>query len=57
MAKRPYNDGGGRLTARRDCDASTLTDWLNVVDVDVDGQVDNSDVGERQDSVYCRVWG
>lgn len=51
-----YDSGGGRVTARRNCEASTLTDWLNVVDVDVDGQIDSSNVGERKKSVYCRVW-
>jgi hypothetical protein len=53
---RPYSSGGGRVTARKDCEAGNLTDWLNVVDVDVDGQVDNSDVGERQNDITCRVW-
>lgn len=53
---RPYNSGGGRVTARKNCEASSLTDWLNVVDVDVDGQIDNSEIGEKQARLYCRVW-
>jgi hypothetical protein len=48
--------GGGRVTVRKDCEGSDRTDWLNVVDVDVDGQVDNSELGEGQESVPCRVW-
>ena len=53
---RPNSAGGGRVTARKDCEAGNLTDWLNVVDVDVDGQADNSDVSERQNDITCRVW-
>ena len=53
---RPNSAGGGRVTARKDCEAGNLTDWLNVVDVDVDGQADNSDVGERQNDITCRVF-
>jgi hypothetical protein len=55
-SKRPKNDGGGRVTVRKDCESSDRTDWLNVVDVDVDGQVDNSELGEGQEAVACRVW-
>jgi hypothetical protein len=53
---KPSNSGGGRVTARKDCEASTLTDWLNVVDVDVDGQIDNGELGQRKMSVSCRAW-
>lgn len=54
--RKRYDSGGGRVTARKDCEASTQTDWLNVVDVDVDGQIDSSNVLEKKRTVPCRVW-
>lgn len=53
---RPRKDGGGRTTARRNCDNTALTSWRNHVDVDVIGEIDTAEKPMRQQDVYCRVF-
>ncbi|MQA62929.1 MAG: hypothetical protein GEU86_15875 [Actinophytocola sp.] len=54
---RPRRDGGGRTTARRNCDNTLYTSWRNHVDVDVIGEWDTAEKPMRQANVYCRVYG
>ena len=34
------NKGGGRVNAREPCASDTMTQYLNIVDVDLAGQID-----------------
>ena len=55
---KPKSVSNNRTTARRKCDSTGQSiSWRNHVDVDVDGQVDNSDVPYRQANVMCVVTG
>ena len=50
--------GGNRTAANRPCDSTGLIiSWRNRVDVDVDGEIDTSEVGERQADVACVIVG
>lgn len=56
--RNPLKPGGGssyRVTAHEDCNDDTRVSWRAHVDVDVDGQIDTSEVPYRQADVYCRV--
>jgi hypothetical protein len=51
--------GGGssrRVTARRNCDTTQPTSWRSHVDVDVNWEVDTSEVPFRQADVACRIF-
>lgn len=54
---RPKAAGGGRTTARRDCDNSQVTSWRNHVDVDVIDEGDTAEWPYRQNNVQCRYFG
>jgi hypothetical protein len=55
---KPKAVSNNRTTARRTCDSTAQSiSWRNHVDVDVDGQVDNSDVPYHQANVWCVVTG
>jgi hypothetical protein len=54
---KPYDRGGGRTTARRDCDTARSTSWRNYVDVDVIDEEDTSEQPSSQHRVPCRVVG
>ena len=56
--KQVYAGGGraNRTVARSTCEDYQYTTWRNHVDVDVDGQVDTSEVPYNQANVYCRVY-
>jgi hypothetical protein len=55
-----YPGGGSanRSAANRGCDSTgELISWRNRVDVDVNGELDTSEVFERQADVYCVITG
>jgi hypothetical protein len=55
---KPKAVSNNRVTARRQCDSTGQSiSWRNHVDVDVDGQIDNSDVPYKQQNVNCVVAG
>lgn len=53
--QRPASSGGGWATARQYCASGARTTWLNVVDVDVNGEIDDSSVGTTKRDMACRV--
>jgi hypothetical protein len=53
---RPRSEGGGRSTARSDCDNTAVTSWRNHVDVDVQGEIDTAETPFNQADVNCRVF-
>jgi hypothetical protein len=55
---KPKTVSNNRTTARRACDSTGQSiSWRNHVNVDVDGQIDNSDVPYHQANVWCVVTG
>ncbi|MEO6083319.1 MAG: hypothetical protein ABIQ18_09460 [Umezawaea sp.] len=55
-----YPGGGSanRSAANRPCDSTGASiSWRNRVDVDVNGELDTSEVFERQANVYCVITG
>ena len=52
---KPKVVSNNRTTVRKTCISSVTTGWRNVVDVDVDGQVDDSSTDEKVLDVACRV--
>lgn len=53
---KPRDEGGGRTNARRTCASHYLTGWRNIVDVDVHGEIDNSERDQKTENVNCRVY-
>ena len=54
---KPYTGSGQRTVARARCNpTSGLISWRNHVNVDVDGQVDSSEVPYNQANVVCVVY-
>ncbi len=53
---KPRKVSNNRANARTRCD-STSRDitWLNMVDVDVDGEIDSGEKGTNKNNVYCVV--
>lgn len=46
--------GGGDVVAQKACDASIRTGWRVVVDVDVNGEVDDGGQDTNINNLYCR---
>lgn len=42
------------VNARVACESNRLTGWANLVDVDVDGTWDNTEVGYKTANLNCR---
>lgn len=54
---RPYTGSGERTIARATCSPTAgLVSWRNHVNVDVDGQIDTSEVPYKQAAVNCYVY-
>lgn len=51
----PGGGRGKRVTSHNDCNTTKMVSWRNHVDVDVDWQVDTSDVPYRQAELRCSV--
>ena len=48
------NKGGGRVNARELCDTDTWTLYMNVVDVDIPGEIDWIDTYDVTNDIQCR---